>query len=128
MESNEFRIGNYCSLNHKIVKVEAITSEIISVSGLDENRFTPVKVSELSPIQLTKELLFLNGFVKRGMYNSSAIFIMDYNIHKEIRCISIIQCNGCFEAQESHARLENLHHLQNYYHSLLWIEFPIKNN
>jgi len=58
MKANEFRIKNKVLFLDKTVTVEAVTNEIVSVSGHERNRFTAVVLNHngLKPIELTEDV------------------------------------------------------------------------
>lgn len=60
------RLGNTVAYNGQFVVIEAITKEYISVSGIDINRFTPIKIDDtlLSFIPITYDVLIEWNFRK----------------------------------------------------------------
>lgn len=64
MNAIELRIGNYVSYGTLRVKIEAISSDIVSVSGARLNRFTPIEISKIDPISLSEKDVDLSVFGK----------------------------------------------------------------
>ena len=59
----KIKLGNTFLFNNKIVKIEAITNDICSVSGYENNRYTPIKFNDLKPIKIQKDYLKNKGFI-----------------------------------------------------------------
>lgn len=66
MKTTELRIGNKATFLDKIVTIEALSGDLVSVSGFERNKFTPIFQNHngLKPIKLTEEILLKCGFVK----------------------------------------------------------------
>lgn len=70
-QGNDFKqcfcLDNLIYFDEKIVKIEAITKDIISVSGIERNRFTPLKLSNklISFVPISYVILEKLSFIKQ---------------------------------------------------------------
>jgi len=61
-----FSLDNFIYYKNKKVQIKAITKDVISVSGFDNNRYTPIQTSDnyISFIPLSDEVLKNHNFIK----------------------------------------------------------------
>lgn len=113
IKANELRIGNL--INHKSfqIRIEAITSEMCSVSGLEQNRFSALMLDKINPIPLTEEWLLKFGFEKKsdGRFNN---YVINAGLRKETNLIQLDDKKYCFEhCKFSIHVIDYVHQLQN---------------
>lgn len=108
MKAKELRIGSLINYNGIICKVEAITNEYVSISGYEENRFTPIKIEDIKDEPITEEWLLDFGFEKRKVDFPSF----------QLNGIQINCINGKWQDYASQRGLPHIHQLQNLYFAL----------
>jgi len=126
IQANDLRIGNLVIGNHDYVKIEAITSDIVSVSGYNTNRFTPFKIEHIEPIPLTEEILLKCGFGIESFIQENDVLLID--VDEGIRIgycgFLFIEVNGSVIYLKD-CTMDKLHHLQNLYFALTSKELEI---
>lgn len=115
MKAKELRIGNSINYNGIICKVEAITNEYVSISGYEENRFTPIKIEDIKDEPITEEWLLDFGFEKRKVDFPSF----------QLNGIQINCINGKWQDYASQRGLPHIHELQNLYFAMTGEELTI---
>jgi len=106
MKIQELRIGNTVLYSGIIVRVEAMSKKIVSCSGVEKNRYTPIKIEDLKPIKLTFDLLIENGFERHNL-GALSLKISKY---KDIEFTSDIKKSWIYGEEVS---IKSLHHLEN---------------
>lgn len=128
MKANELKIGNYVNVELHIaipLKIEAITGSSVSLSGIENNRYTPFTIDRVKPIPLTEEWLKKFGFKKLGDWfiKKPLSSVNEYAYNPYIKQFDVI--NGSGEEIDL-VELKYVHQLQNLYFALTGEELEIK--
>jgi hypothetical protein len=134
VKPEELRIGNNILADGKIVKIEAVTTCMVSVSGFEEGRFTPFEFKRrLEPILLSEDITRDCGLERfRGNFNWIDFKIGEYRFHFRTHN-DIANCFGIQKAGSSghdiyyfNWNIKYLHQLQNLYYALTGHELIYK--